>query len=60
MYYSKGAYDEDPAVKAYIDFVVDPANKDFVAATGYVPRSDEQYAETKAKIEAGEVKESAE
>ncbi|MDA0673402.1 MAG: PstS family phosphate ABC transporter substrate-binding protein [Cyanobacteria bacterium] len=60
MYYSKAAYDEDPAVKAFIDFVVDPANKDFVAATGYVPRSDEQYAETKAKIEAGEVKESAE
>lgn len=60
MYYSKGAYDEDPAVKAFIDFVVDPANKELVAATGYVPRSDEQYAETKAKIEAGEVKESAE
>ncbi|MEB3213048.1 MAG: PstS family phosphate ABC transporter substrate-binding protein, partial [Leptolyngbyaceae bacterium] len=56
MYVRKDALESDPAVKAFFDFVLDPANKDFVGDTGYVPLDDSQYADVKAKVDAGEVK----
>jgi phosphate binding protein len=56
IYVKKSAYEEDEAVKAFVDFYLDPANNQFVADTGYVILSDEQYAESQAKVESGEVK----
>lgn len=56
VYVSKAAYEEDEAVNAFVNFYLDPTNKDFVDDTGYVSLSDEQYAESLAKVEGGEVK----
>ncbi|MDA0265393.1 MAG: PstS family phosphate ABC transporter substrate-binding protein [Cyanobacteria bacterium] len=56
IYVSKAAYEEDEAVKAFVNFYLDPTNKDYVGDTGYVALSDEQYAESLAKVEGGEVK----
>lgn len=56
IYVSQSAYEEDPAVQAFVDFYLDPANEQFVADTGYVPLNGEQYAASKGKVESGEVK----
>lgn len=50
IYVSQAAL-EQPHVKAFIDFYTDPANKEFVAETGYVTLSDEQYTEVKGMLE---------
>lgn len=47
IYVSKNAIAERPEVKAFIDFYTDPANKELVAETGYVPLTDDKYAEVK-------------
>ncbi|HEY9645290.1 MAG TPA: PstS family phosphate ABC transporter substrate-binding protein [Chroococcidiopsis sp.] len=39
-----------PEVKAFISFYVDPANKEFVAETGYVPLNDAKYTEVQGLI----------
>jgi phosphate transport system substrate-binding protein len=54
IYVSKQAVDERPEVKAFIDFMLDPANRAFVEETGYVPLSDESYTEAKTRFDAGE------
>jgi len=41
---------EEPQVKAFLDFYTDPANKEFVAETGYVTLSDDQYTEVKGML----------
>lgn len=46
VYVSRAAL-ADPATKAFVDFYLDPANKEFVAETGYVPLADDAY--TKAQ-----------
>lgn len=51
MYVSTAALEEKPQVAAFMNFVLDPANKAFVEETGYVSLNDEQYAEQKAKVE---------
>ncbi|MEM6868988.1 MAG: substrate-binding domain-containing protein, partial [Cyanobacteria bacterium P01_C01_bin.121] len=56
IYVNASAYEEDPAVQAFVDFYLDPANEDFVAATGYVPLSSEKYDESLAAVKGGEVK----
>ncbi|MFE4105584.1 PstS family phosphate ABC transporter substrate-binding protein [Almyronema epifaneia] len=56
IYVSKQALEENEAVQAFVDFYLDPANKDFVAGTGYVPLADDAYSEAQAKVESGEVK----
>lgn len=56
IYVKKSAYEEDPAVQAFVDFYLDPANSDYVAATGYVPLSDEKYEASIAAVKGGEVK----
>ncbi|MEM7772883.1 MAG: phosphate ABC transporter substrate-binding protein PstS family protein [Cyanobacteria bacterium P01_A01_bin.37] len=56
IYVSKQAAEENEAVKAFIDFYLDPANQDFVGDTGYVVLNDEQYSESQAKFASGEVK----
>ncbi len=39
-----------PEVKAFISFYVDPANKELVAETGYVPLADAKYTEVQGLI----------
>jgi phosphate transport system substrate-binding protein len=56
IYVNKSAYDESETVKAFIDFYLDPNNKEFVADTGYVVLNDDQYAASKEKVTSGEVK----
>lgn len=56
IYVNASAYEEDPAVQAFVDFYLDPANEDFVAATGYVPLSDEKYDESLAAVKEGDIK----
>jgi phosphate transport system substrate-binding protein len=56
IYVSKQALESDPAVKAFVDFYLDPANKEYVAETGYVTLSDEKYSESQNKVASGEVK----
>ncbi|NJL87197.1 MAG: PstS family phosphate ABC transporter substrate-binding protein [Leptolyngbyaceae cyanobacterium SM1_1_3] len=56
IYVSKQAMEENEAVKAFVDFYLDPANKELVAGTGYVPLADDQYSEAQTKFESGEVK----
>lgn len=60
IYVSAAAYAEDPAVQAFIDFYLDPANEQFVADTGYVPLSGDLYEESLALVKGGEVKSTAE
>jgi len=50
MYINTAAAAEKPQVAAFVDFVLDPANKEFVEETGYVSLNDDQYAEQKAKV----------
>jgi len=50
MYVSTAAIAEKPQVAAFVDFVLDPANKGFVEETGYVSLNDAQYTEQKAKV----------
>ncbi|MBD2463815.1 PstS family phosphate ABC transporter substrate-binding protein [Oscillatoria sp. FACHB-1407] len=54
IYVSKQAADERPEVKAFIDFMLDPANKGFVEETGYVPMADDIYTQVKERFEKGE------
>ncbi|MDX2212627.1 MAG: PstS family phosphate ABC transporter substrate-binding protein [Oculatellaceae cyanobacterium bins.114] len=54
IYVSKQAATERPEVKAFIDFILDPANKAFVEETGYVPLADDAYTGAKERFEAGE------
>ncbi|WP_346291031.1 PstS family phosphate ABC transporter substrate-binding protein [Sphaerothrix gracilis] len=56
IYVSKQAAEENEAVQAFVDFYLDPANKEYVADTGYVPMADEKYSEAQGKFESGEVK----
>ncbi|MEL6402340.1 MAG: PstS family phosphate ABC transporter substrate-binding protein [Cyanobacteria bacterium J06626_4] len=60
IYVNAAAYEEDPAVQAFIDFYLDPANEQFVADTGYVPLSGELYEASSALVKGGEVKSTAE
>lgn len=54
IYVSKQAVDERPEVKAFVDFILDPANKAFVEETGYVPLADDAYGAAKQRFDAGE------
>jgi len=56
IYVNKQAAEENPAISAYVDFVLDPANSEFVADTGYVILNEDQYAEAQTKFASGEVK----
>lgn len=49
LYVNKAALAK-PEMKAFVDFITDPANKQFVSETGYVPLSDEQYTEAKGLV----------
>ncbi|MEP1074000.1 PstS family phosphate ABC transporter substrate-binding protein [Leptolyngbya sp. PL-A3] len=49
VYVNKAALAK-PEFKAFVDFITDPANKQFVSETGYVPLSDEQYTEAKGLV----------
>lgn len=51
MYVKTSALEEKPQVAAFIDFVLDPANREFVDETGYVALNDDQYAEEQAKVQ---------
>jgi phosphate transport system substrate-binding protein len=42
---------ERPEVKAFIQFYTDPANKEFVAETGYVPLDDAKYTEVQGLVQ---------
>ncbi|MEB3358391.1 MAG: PstS family phosphate ABC transporter substrate-binding protein, partial [Synechococcales bacterium] len=39
IYVNKQAAEENPALQAFIDFYIDPANKELVGSVGYVPMS---------------------
>ncbi|MEL6320746.1 MAG: phosphate transporter binding protein, partial [Cyanobacteria bacterium J06626_14] len=56
IYVKSSAYEEDAAVKAFVDFYLNPDNQEFVADTGYVVLNDEQYADSQAKVASAEVK----
>lgn len=56
IYVSKNALEEDPAVQAFVDFYLDPANSEFVADTGYVTLNEDKYAASQEKVASGEVK----
>lgn len=60
MYTSQEAAETNPTVQEFFSFVLDPANKQLVGDTGYVPLSDEKYSETLQKFQSAEVKTSAE
>lgn len=60
IYVKRSAYEEDPTVQAFVDYYLSPDNRPFVADTGYVPLSDEQYAESLAKVQNADVKMTAE
>ncbi|WP_204139093.1 PstS family phosphate ABC transporter substrate-binding protein [Halomicronema sp. CCY15110] len=60
IYVNATAYEEDPAVQAFVDFYLDPANEQFVADTGYVPLSGDLYEASLAAVKGGEIKSTAE
>lgn len=49
IYVSKAAL-EEPQVAAFVDFVLDPANRVLVDETGYVSMADDKYAEVKSLV----------
>ena len=51
MYVKVSAMEEKPQVAAFVDFVLDPANRTFVDETGYVALNDDQYAAEQAKVQ---------
>lgn len=53
FYVSQKAYGEKPEVKAFVDYMLDPANSKFIAETGYVALPDEILANSKARVETG-------
>ena len=52
IYVKKSAL-ERPELKAFVEFYMDPANKDFVSETGYVALPDDLYAKAQARITEG-------
>lgn len=54
IYVSQQAAEAQPELKAFVDFYLDPANKDFVAETGYVPNGDELAAAAKERFDSGD------
>lgn len=50
IYVRKDAMQE-PQVKAFLQFMTDPANKEFVAETGYVPLNDETAAQAQQLVQ---------
>ncbi|MGG6294543.1 PstS family phosphate ABC transporter substrate-binding protein [Leptolyngbya sp. AN02str] len=51
IYVSRASLEEKPQVQAFIDFYLDPANKEFVGETGYVTLTDAQYTEAKGLLD---------
>ncbi|MGB3296871.1 MAG: substrate-binding domain-containing protein, partial [Phormidesmis sp.] len=51
FYVKKEAYDSKPQVKAFADYMVDPANGALVKEVGYITLPDEDLAASKARID---------
>ncbi|RMF20661.1 MAG: PstS family phosphate ABC transporter substrate-binding protein [Cyanobacteria bacterium J083] len=49
IYVKKSAL-ERPELKAFVDFYMDPANKELVSEVGYIPLSDEIYAKAQTRL----------
>ncbi len=56
IYVNKAELESNEAFQSFVQFVLDPANRELVSETGYVALSDEQYAAAKADVDAGVVK----
>jgi phosphate transport system substrate-binding protein len=55
FYVKKDAYESKPEVKAYVDFMLDPANGELVADAGYITLPDDALARSKARVDEGKV-----
>lgn len=55
FYVKKEAYDTKPEVKAFVDFMVDPANGSLIDEAGYVALPDDILANSKARIDEGKL-----
>lgn len=51
--YVNAAKANNPEVKAFMEFVLNPTNQNLVAETGYIPMSEPVYEKVKARFSAG-------
>lgn len=49
FYVKKSSYEENPAVKAFVDFHIDPANGALVSEVGYIPLPDATMEKVRAR-----------
>ncbi|MEM9907857.1 MAG: PstS family phosphate ABC transporter substrate-binding protein [Cyanobacteria bacterium P01_D01_bin.44] len=55
FYVKKEAYDTQPQVQAFVDYMLDPANGELVRDAGYITLPDETLARSKARIDEGKL-----
>ena len=50
IYVSKAAYEEKPAVAAFVNYQIDPANASYIAETGYIPMPEDIVAKVQTRL----------